>query len=722
MFAKLALPLLGGTPSVWNTALVFFQAALLVGYGYAHATTRWLTLRAQITAHIALAGLSCLSLPLQLRVIGDPPVGAGAVPWLVLVFTLSLGLPFAVLASGAPLLQRWFAASGHPEAHDPYFLYAASNVGSLCALLSYPLLVEPWFTLGVQRSAWSVGYVLVMVLVASCALSVRGSAVDMRATTDRSVEPLERVRVTARDRVRWLVYAAVPSSLLMGATTYVSTDVAAMPLLWVVPLSLYLLTFVLAFAKREVIPHAWLLRIEPYLLILAAVQFFLAAKLPGLLLPVLFHFGLLFVVSLVCHGELARRRPAASVLTEFFLWISVGGLVGGVFNALVAPVLFDEVVEYALVLALAGFLRPSIAVAYAGAKADASPLAAGRRLGDLALPLVMLALLAATRLLTVPNEQAHFAMNLVVAGSAALALLGSAGRPMRFGLGLIAVLVAGRAIDLRGGESSVIRRGRSFFGVYRVTQTADGSLRTLVHGTTVHGTQWLDSARRLDPLTYYHRAGPMGDFFSVVPAATATGRRVAVVGLGIGSLACYGRRGESWTYYEIDPLVVDIARDTASFTMLRDCPPTVRIVLGDARLTLRSPPDGAFDALVLDAFSSDAIPIHLLTREAFALYHRLLSPHGVLAVHISNRHIDLEPVVAALATDAGLVARVRRDHDFSKVEREGSGRSPSVWVVVGRSGADFGALGTDPRWTAPTAQGIPWTDDFSNVLRVLKWR
>ncbi len=293
---------------------------------------------------------------------------------------------------------------------------------------------------------------------------------------------------------------------------------------------------------------------------------------------------------------------------------------------------------------------------------------------------------------------------------------------MRFGLGLIAVLVAGRAVELRGGESSVIRQGRSFFGVYRVTETADATLRTLVHGTTVHGTQWLDSARRLDPLTYYHRAGPMGDFFSEVPAATATGRRVAVVGLGIGSLACYGRRGETWTYYEIDPLVVDVARDTASFTMLRDCPPSVQIVLGDARLTLRTPPDGAYDALVLDAFSSDAIPMHLLTREAFALYHRLLAPHGVLAVHISNRHLDLEPVVAALAADAGLAARVRRDHDFSQAERDGSGRSPSVWVIVGRSPADFGALATDPRWAAVTPQGVPWTDDFSNVLRVLKWQ
>jgi SAM-dependent methyltransferase len=308
-------------------------------------------------------------------------------------------------------------------------------------------------------------------------------------------------------------------------------------------------------------------------------------------------------------------------------------------------------------------------------------------------------------------------------GSAtAVLLLSASSRPVRFGLALAAVFAAARTRPGAESDSALLRAERSFFGVYRVLQAPRATVRTLVHGTTVHGAQATDPARRLDPLTYYHRAGPIGDLFGIVPAANAVGRQVGLVGLGIGSLACYGRPGERWTYYEIDPVVLEIARDPRLFTFLRDCAPRVDVVLGDARLTLGKAPTAAYDVLVLDAFSSDAIPVHLLTREAFALYRRVLAPHGVLAVHISNRHLNLEPIVSGLAQHAGLTARVRRDVNVSPAEQAATGRSAAIWVLLADAPEDLGPLASDARWAALQKSGDVWTDDFSNVLSVLTWR
>ncbi|MEJ7759739.1 MAG: fused MFS/spermidine synthase [Gemmatimonadaceae bacterium] len=712
MFSKLVLPFLGGTPSVWNTCLVFFQAALLVGYGYAHVATRFLDSQRQAILHVTVLALSCLALPLQVRADGIPPAGAGGIAWLLVLLVVSLGVPFVMLASGAPIAQRWVADSGHPRAANPYFLYAASNFGSLIALLSYPLLIEPWLSLSTQRGVWSLGYVMLVLLVSACAallvLNRKGPDWATLPAATRAVAATPAV--TTGDRARWLVYSAVPSSLLVGVTTYISTDVAAVPLLWVVPLAIYLLTFVIAFATRPWLPHPWMVRIEPHVLLAVAIPIFWNFRLPALS-GIGLHLTVLFVVAMVCHGELARNKPPAAQLTAFFVWLSVGGLVGGVFNALVAPAVFDGIREYPIALVLAAMLMP-------GSRA-------GRRLelADIVFPVVVGAgLVLVTADIGAPPD----AFPVLVTACFAIAVFSCRNRPVRFGLALAAVVFAGQArATVAVGRTTVLHAERSFFGVSRVVRPATARVQTLQHGTTVHGAQSLIAGRRLEPITYYHREGPIGDFFRSTTASAIPRRRVAVVGLGTGTLACYGRAGEEWTYHEIDPVVAKIARDPRFFTLLRDCPPAVKIVLGDARLTLGTAGGAArYDILILDAFSSDAIPVHLLTREAVALYFRALAPGGAIAMHISNRHLDLEPVVAAIARDLGVAALVRRDLPVPPQAQLSTGRAQSVWVALARSRNDLGGLTADKRWEQLRRRNDikSWTDDYSNVARIFAWR
>jgi hypothetical protein len=704
MFSKLVLPFLGGTPSVWNTCLVFFQAALLVGYGYAHALTRIRDPRRRTAVHVAMLALSCLALPLAIRGNGNPPPGNSGILWLLALLTTSLGAPFVVLASGAPLAQRWLADSGHPDAANPYFLYSASNLGSLLALLSYPVLVEPWMTLSSQRAAWSSAYAMLILLLAL-------SFAIIAWTHPRGLAELPGVPVPAirpLRRASWALYSAVPASLLVGVTTYISTDVAAVPLLWVLPLSIYLLTFAIVFSRRPVIPHSWMVRAAPHALVIVAIPVFWNVRLPGLF-GVVVHLIVLLIVAMVCHGELAQRRPPAAQLTEFFVWVAVGGLIGGAFNSLIAPVIFNRIYEYPIVLALAGMLLP------------ATPSEHQRRGTDVLLPLV---LGACVLLVTLHIEPLPSRLALVVTLAFGVTAFSFRGRPARFGLALATIFAAGYVRDvLRAGGNTVLDSERSYFGVYRVSRNAESRMVTLYHGTTLHGAQSLDPAQRLIPLTYYHPNGPSGDVFRYTLAGMKARRNVGLVGLGAGSLACYGHRGELWTYYEIDPVVARIARNSHFFTFLRDCPPKVHIVLGDARLTLAKARNEQYDILVLDAFSSDAIPVHLLTREAFRSYLGLLAAQGVIAVHISNDHLDLEPVIAAVAAELGLTARIRRDLIIPESDAN-QGRTPAVWAILTRSPSDLGALCKLAKWEPIRRRadvGV-WTDDFSNIIRVFEWQ
>jgi len=681
MIAKMVLPRLGGSPAVWNTCMVFFQAMLLAGYAYAHVVSRR---RKGAMVHLAVVGASFVALPIAIPA-AWAPTGSNPVGPLLLLLLVAVGAPFFVVSTSAPLLQRWFAqASGS----DPYWLYAASNTGSLAALAGYPLVVEPLMRLSDQSRAWTLGYGVFAALVAAC--GVMAWRARPASAPAAAAPPVEN-----RRRLRWIALAFVPSSLVLGVTTHVTTDIASAPLLWVVPLAIYLLTFILAFARRPPIPHRWVAAAQPPALLgLAVVFFFSVDHVVPMLLPL--HVLALFVVAMACHGELARTRPAPERLTEFYLWLSVGGVLGGAFNALAAPLLFSTVAEYPIVVAAAAFLVPG--------PDDEPPRVRGL---DLALPLAfgvgVFGLIRGLRALDAP---------LVVVVSAAV--LGSMGavafvrRPVRFGLAVAAIMIAGA---LPSGET--IFRGRSFFGVCRVRRNALGC-NVLVHGTTIHGAQSVEPGREREPIAYYHGGTLVA---SVLRAYRVRVEQdpIAVVGLGAGGLSAYAQEGQRWTFYEIDPLVERIARDPACFTYLRDCPAAVDVVIGDARISLARAPDRTYGVIVLDAFGSDAVPTHLLTREALRLYLSKLAEDGLLAFHLSSRYLDLRPVLAALAADAGLPGIVGD---------AGEGRDPmeygATWVVLARRPGDLEPL-RDDRWRPlePVRRRV-WTDDYSNILDALR--
>lgn len=720
MYARMVQPLLGGSPAVWNTCMVFFQAALLAGYVYAHVTTTWLGARRQALLHLIVLLLPFLVLPITLSRATAPPATENPVLWLLGLLTVSVGLPFFVVSTSAPLMQKWFAQTGHSDAGDPYFLYAASNLGSMLALLGYPAVVEPVLRLSDQTRMWTLCYGVLTLLMAGCALKlflapiVSGANAAGTTCEPSHVSPISGVESSSptwQQRVRWVLLSLAPSSLLVGVTTYLTTEIGAVPLLWVLPLALYLLTFVIVFARRPLLKHAGMLRAQPFLVLPFAILALMGRNIswgwPQFVPPILAFLS----IAMVCHGELARTRPEPASLTEFYLWMSLGGVLGGAFNSLLAPVLFTSVLEFPLALVLACLLRPNLA------GDDAAKANEGVR--DVALPLMMLVLMLVWFTLQKRWGFAHFAPlgGLIVICVVAILCYSFQARPVRFGLGIGAMLLV-PMLGVRR-EVTVLHTERSFFGIHRVELTEDRAYRLLVHGNTVHGAQAVDLARGREPLVYYHRHSPIGELFASELAAVW--RRIGVVGLGTGSLASYSRPQQQWTYFEIDPAVERLAKDARFFTYLRDSAAPVRIVLGDARLTIADAGPGEFDLLVLDAFSSDAIPTHLLTREAIQLYLRKLSGHGSLVFHISNRHLELTPVLARLADDARLTAYVgsyERTEDDADLYPSGS-----KWVVMSRDAESLAMLADDSLWTRLQADpAMPvWTDDFSNLLQVLKW-
>ncbi len=711
MVGKMLLPTFGGTPAVWNTCMMFFQAALLAGYAYAHATTGWLGVRRQTVAHAILLLAPWIVLPIAAAGAAAPAALNHPNLWLLRRLTISVGLPFFVVATGAPLLQRWFAATGHPAAGDPYFLYTASNIGSMAALLSYPLLIEPHLRLAEQSQFWSVGYGALVVMVWACAIALwRSSGQARPATHARGTEPRGTRPLTAGQRMLWLLLAFAPSSLMLGVTTHISTNLAAVPLLWVVPLAIYLLSFALVFARRPPLSTRQTSRLIPFVAILSAPLIFTTA--PGLeWQAIAAHLAMLFVAAMVCHGRLADSRPGPQHLTQYYLWISVGGALGGAFNAIVAPSVFRSVAEYPLALVLACLLRPP-PTATAGAWTRRLDFAAPAALGGGTLALVFVLNRTAWA-----GTWAALAVVFVISAGLALAVRQ---RPMRFGLCYGATLLS-LAVFTRLGEGTVLHIERDFFGVKRIVASEDGGVRTFYHGTTVHGIQQTNPAYAREPLAYYHRSGPIGDIFRAVQAS-GRAERVAVVGLGVGATACYAGPGQDFTFYEIDPAVARLAADPAYFTYLANCRGRYEVVLGDGRLTLAGAPDGTFGLILLDAYNSDAIPTHLLTREAVRLYRSKLATGGLLAFHTTNRYLNLEPLLARLAADAGWVCRVRSETE-SEIDpaARALGATPAEAVVMAATESDLGILATTSRWRKPVQADIPiWTDQYSSILSI--WR
>ena len=712
MIAKMVLPLLGGTPAVWNTCMVFFQATLLAGYLYAHASTRWLRFQHQALLHIVLLASSFLVLPIVVASHdAEPPATDMPIAWLLRVLVMTVGVPFFLVSSSGPLLQRWFTRTDHRLARDPYFLSVAGNVGSIAALLAYPALVEPSLRLAEQSSVWTAGYVVLVLLTGVCFFLVyrrtEAHAANAVETSAHVGSDVPADPPTWRQRAHWVVLAFVPSSLLLGVTTFLTTDVAAVPLLWIVPLVVYLLTFVLVFSRRTILSHKLISRALPlWMLPLVWLIVFNTGLPVAVQGPV--HLLAFFLAAMVCHGELAQRRPDGRYLTEFYLSMSVGGVLGGLFNALIAPLVFTTVLEYPLALVLACALYPKRSKVQ-------SPQAS--RL-DFALPVVVGAMTLGIMLLVGRSGSKAPVMLVLALAVPSVVCFSFANRPLRFALSIGALMLAGGTFA--SAKEAVTHRGRSFFGVHRVFDGAQGNLRYLVHGGIVHGVQHLEPERRREPSLYYHKAGPIGHVFTALRRPDT--KRIAVVGLGVGGLAAYSEAGEQWTFYEIDPAIAELARDPKQFTFLADSPASMRIVLGDARIALTKESDRAFDMLIVDAFSSDAIPVHLLTREALQLYFHKLDANGVLAFHISNRYLNLGPLVAELARDAGLSCLLRYDVQTGPPSAT-QGKATTHWAVMAKSAGRLAPLMSDARWKALTHQpdSVAWTDDFSNPLGVMRW-
>jgi SAM-dependent methyltransferase len=706
MVARMALPRLGGAPAVWNSAMLVYQALLLGGYAYAHWIGR-LRPRRQAGVHLGLFAIAALWLPLGLLAV-DPPADSSPALWVPWFLIASIGPLFFVVSAQAPLMQRWYALES--SRGEPYALYAASNLGSFAGLISYPLLVEPLLTLRQQSLLWTGGYALLILLVAGCALTIPARSVEA-APVEASPPP------TRRRILHWILLAAIPSGLMLSTTTHLTTDIVAVPLLWVVPLGLYLLSFVIAFATRRG-PTVFITQIAPLIILIAGgLAFSDGSQRP--IFSATLGLSLLFTIAVTLHGEMYRLRPAADRLTGFYLSMSIGGVLGGAFCAILAPTIFDWAYEHPLLVLAAALLLPQRNYFPFVERLWARPRA--ELVLMLLLPAIVLLLsaLGDRRFWSEAPAWVSVAAPILIA----VAALFSIGRPLLYAACLGALM-------LSYGGWSVLKttlgdtRTRSYFGIYTVSDRANGSARVLTHGTTVHGVQALRPGLQREPTTYYTRMSGVGLAISAAKPFYGSAARIGVIGLGTGTLACYAVPGQRWTFFEIDPAMVRIATDPKRFTFLSRCAPDARIVLGDARLSIARQAPGSLDLLAVDAFSSDAVPMHLLTREALDIYGRALQPSGLLLIHISNRYLDLKPVLAANAEQGGWQARMLRFQPSAEEEWVEEA-SPSVWVALTRDPAIMESLvraGPEQKWERLKAHPdfAGWSDDYATILPLLK--
>lgn len=711
LVARLALPRLGGAPAVWNSAMLVYQALLLAGYAYAHALSR-LSLRWQAGVHLAVLIVAGLTLPLALADLPSASPG-WEVAWVPFLLLVSIGPVFFAASAQAPLMQSWYAAD--KQAGDPYWLYAASNFGSFAGLLAYPLLLEPNFALASQSLIWSGGFVALVILVALAGASRWNTA--WTGTTEECLAKKEEPEAIPAKRIAlWLALAAVPSGLMLSTTTHLTTDIVAMPLLWVIPLGLYLLSYVFAFNEGSRLA-TWITRTAPLVVLLAGSLTMVSSggdAMTGALASV----ALLFVVAVALHRHLYQDRPPPSQLTLFYLIMSAGGALGGLFTALIAPAQFDWVWEHPLlVLAAAALLPKSAWLEWM----DRLDIPARHRRSVLLGVLLVVVVLAMMASMARAEREMWLVTVLMVAG-AGVAMLLFARRPI-FLIALLALMLG------RGGfttmESSFQgARERSFFGIYEVREDPVEGLRGLTHGTTLHGLQFTDPTRELEPTAYYGRSAGVGLALANSSVLAGEGARIGVVGLGVGTLACYRQPSEAYEFFEIDPAVLRYSQD-GSFTFIDRCAPDAPTFIGDARLVLEGMKPARYDMLVIDAFSSDAIPLHLVTREAFAIYERSMTEDGVLLVHISNRFIDLAPMIAAIAEANGLEARMRQDTKNLKDRQKAS-----LWVALSAKPEQIeklerlSATDAEPdKWSPmPTPSDHVWTDDFASILPFLEWK
>jgi len=702
MVGKMVLPFLGGAAAVWTTCVLFFQVMLLAGYVYAHALGRVDDVRKQILTHGVVLLLPIAFLPIQFAGASTESFFQHPSLQLLALLAASVGVPFFVISTTAPLLQNWFSRTEDSSARDPYFLYSASNTGSLLALIAYPFLVEPRVGVAAQNRLWLVGYIVFLGLlaVASALLWPRGKTVA--AVCDRrQSQPAVTV---FRTRLYWVAAAFVPSGLMLAVTNHIAANLASAPFLWIVPLAIYLVTFILAFARRLRVTSARVSRLIPVVL-LATFPVVAAGVVapPGLNWIIIGgHLVLLYCGALLCHTALAESRPGPQHLTEFYFWIALGGVLGGVFTATIAPAAFKTVLEYPLIVATLGFFRTG--------KNEKPNWLVPALFG--AAILVIWIVFRATGLDS-STEAAALAHT-----SFLFVCYKLKDHVQRFATAFAILIIAYSFIlpdYIEGANRAYV--GRNFFGVKKVLDEPDTHLRKFLHGDTLHGIESTDPARAGKPLSYYY---PDGSVANVVEMLRERGpqQRFGVVGLGSGTMAAYADAGHHVTFYEIDPSIEPIARQY--FTFLTRCGSNCDVVIGDGRLQLVRADNESFDLLMLDAFSSDSVPTHLVSREALELYLSKLARDGILLFHVSNRFLDVERLVSSLVIDRGLVAFSRFD-DAGELRKEG--KSSANHLVAARRLEDLGPIAANPNWkrvTRPTDFQL-WTDDYSNLLSLIRW-
>jgi hypothetical protein len=688
--------------------MVFYQTLLFLGYLYAHRLSTHSNHQRQIQIHTALLIFSFIALPVGLSDNINPPTDSNPTLWLIWTLFIAIGVPFFVVSTTAPLLQKWFSQCGHASSHDPYYLYAASNAGSLLALLSYPFLIEPNIGLASQRLLWSFAYGGLCLLIIGCAVLMWKTQANNQDDV-AEIELDDIAPLSTKQQLHWLALAFVPSSLLLGLTQFISTDIASVPLLWIVPLTIYLLTFILVFSKWADRIHPAMIAVQPALLtVFIAYSFINPAVLP-FWLDLILHSLAFFIAVMVCHGELARNRPATRHLTQFYLIMSFGGMLGGLFNTFVAPFVFNAVYEYPIMIVAALFLRPGF---FKGQWWLQSMFPVAVFIGGLAV--------------FFGSDQLFDYFDLIGGALILLAGLTYSFRKSPLAIGLLTAVILIFTISLHNMASSTLYQQRSFFGVLSVRNTviADENqnpetVRELYHGTTKHGAERLTAANITTPLTYYSRPGPIGQVFSEFDGENQNWV-IGAVGLGAGALACYSKDNQHWHFFEIDPLVVQVAKNPNWFNYLNRCNKKAEMIVGDARLSLEKEDDGSFDLLIMDAFSSDAVPTHLLTREALELYLRKLNDNGLLAFHITKRHLAIKNVLADHVNTMHLAALLQ---EF-KPETEQPLVVATDWVVISKNPDRLQRLQQSRlgHWQKlPLTFGLqPWTDDFTHIIGIWK--
>lgn len=704
MFSKMILPLLGGTPQVWNTAMLFFQASLFCGYGYAHITSRFLRPQIQAAIHVMLLLVFTIILPIAIPEGWTHTVEHDPALWQLCVMAVAVGGPFFVVSGSAPMLQHWFASTTHKDANNPYFLYGASNLGSMAALISYPVIIEPLFSLGEQSNLWMYGYFALIVLTGACAVLISKNAKankDAQGSIKESIEPLK-----ASQRLKWIILSAIPSSLMLGVTTYITTDIASVPLLWIAPFALYVLTFIIVFARKQIFSESFIMTLSALAVTGLMIQMIAFKDLAPLAL-VLMHMIVFFIVILGCHYSLAQSKPQSAHLTEFYFFMSFGGVLGGFFNAMIAPNFFIIPVEYVLALGAAMLMR------YSNQSLKTTQFSLTFLLAAIGLPILFY-----SGFFFIGKE--FLAARILCACLAGFMLLSFINSRWKFGIiAALSVIISPLALpfSILNTDPDILR-DRNFFGVHRINQTK--TERILVSGVTNHGTQLLAPEYQKTPISYYSEHSPLHDVIEFLDQGSQP-QEIAGLGLGVGVIACYPHEGRHFTFYEIDKDIADIAQNPKYFTYLSGCGSSYEIVIGDGRLEVEKEPDQKFDAVIVDVFSSDNIPVHIMTAEAIQTYMKKLKPNGILVMHVSNNYLDLEPVISQIGKKLDIPVYAKIENTAYEIGDSGVESAPAHYIVLTHSDKVIDYL-KDKNWTQGMFNdGIEaWTDRYSNIISVLR--